>query len=70
MTDSFDKIFKKEEIVYLTSDSSNVLNDLDDRKVYVIGGLVDHNSCKVCLVLLSFLNKIVKIYLIFIREQV
>lgn len=40
-------IFAKEELVYLTSDSENVLTELDDKKVYVIGALVDHNQYKV-----------------------
>lgn len=37
----------KEDIVYLTSESDNVVGDtLNPGKVYVIGGLVDHNNLK------------------------
>ncbi|CAL1270826.1 unnamed protein product [Larinioides sclopetarius] len=39
-------VFEKEEIVYLTSDSPNVIDDLDNDKVYIIGALVDHNRLK------------------------
>lgn len=42
-------VFPHEDILYLTSESENVLSStepLDERTVYVIGGIVDHNSRK------------------------
>ena len=39
-------LFPRENLVYLSSDSENVIQELDTSKVYVIGGLVDHNSQK------------------------
>ncbi|XP_015923471.2 tRNA methyltransferase 10 homolog A [Parasteatoda tepidariorum] len=40
------EVFEKESIVYLTSDSPNVIDELDHDKCYIIGALVDHNRLK------------------------
>ena len=38
--------FTKEEIVYLSPDSDDILEEIDEKKVYVIGGLVDDSVKK------------------------
>ncbi|XP_049546579.1 tRNA methyltransferase 10 homolog A [Anopheles darlingi] len=39
-------LFPRDRLVYLTSESENVLERLEPNDVYVIGGLVDHNQHK------------------------
>ncbi|XP_076761185.1 tRNA methyltransferase 10 homolog A isoform X1 [Xylocopa sonorina] len=39
-------IYPKERVIYLTSESENIITHLEHDYVYVIGGLVDHNSHK------------------------
>ncbi|XP_014677512.1 PREDICTED: tRNA methyltransferase 10 homolog A-like [Priapulus caudatus] len=41
------EVFARTNVVYLSSESPNVLSRLDAGAVYVIGGLVDHNQHKV-----------------------
>lgn len=42
----YDEIINNENLIYLTGDSENEINDLTSNKVYIIGGLVDRNKLK------------------------
>ncbi|KAK6932867.1 tRNA methyltransferase TRMD/TRM10-type domain [Dillenia turbinata] len=37
---------QKEKLVYLTPDSETILDDLDPKNIYIVGGLVDRNRWK------------------------
>lgn len=45
---SYTEVFhdQKHDLVYLTADSENVLEDIDPKAIYIIGGLVDRNRRK------------------------
>ncbi|KOB77747.1 RNA (Guanine-9-)-methyltransferase domain-containing protein 2 [Operophtera brumata] len=42
----YTELFPKENLVYLTSESENVIESFEENTLYVIGGLVDHNQHK------------------------
>ncbi|XP_014358404.2 tRNA methyltransferase 10 homolog A isoform X1 [Papilio machaon] len=42
----YTEIFPKDKLVYLSSESDNVIEKFDEETYYIIGGLVDHNQHK------------------------
>lgn len=44
--ESYLELFPKDKIVYLTSESENIIEQFEDNTAYIIGGLVDHNQYK------------------------
>ena len=46
-------MFPTEKLVYLSPDSDVELKEVDKEKIYVLGGIVDHNRLKVRIVKLN-----------------
>lgn len=44
------ELFDTNDIIYLTPDATDMLEELDKDKVYVIGGIVDESVIKVGLI--------------------
>ncbi len=65
----YEEIFEKSRLVYLTSDTDAAVDQFEHEKVYIIGGIVDHNRLKVMLqIFLSIYNLLNRISLS-IRQQ-
>lgn len=52
-SEPYTRVYSDRKVVYLTSESENVVDTLEADHVYVIGGLVDHNSHKVLKITMS-----------------
>jgi tRNA (guanine9-N1)-methyltransferase len=39
-------LYEKDKLIYLTADSENTLDALEEDKIYIIGGIVDRNRHK------------------------
>lgn len=46
-SETVDEIFPQERLVYLSPNGEELLTEIDDKKAYVIGGLVDESVRKV-----------------------
>jgi tRNA (guanine9-N1)-methyltransferase len=43
---SFEEVYAKDKIIYLSADAEDTIENLDEDKIYVIGGLIDKNRHK------------------------
>lgn len=50
----FYEAFDPSQMVYLSPESENVLEDIDDNTVYIVGAIADHNRLKVFYIISSF----------------